>query len=555
MFSVVKPSVLVLLFSLALFPRARAQITILRQPTLRYTRTLQQLNGGRTTEHLRPGRPIRSKLAIIDILLGPDRTELQPDDFVVRPAKLDAVFPELPEGRAAYRLIHFTDTQLIDRGERFVTRVRGIWPRIAARIGNRRAQRSLRYLKSHFFHDHADVIYAAFVLKAARWALVHGRVQLAVHTGDSLHVSTASELAAFNALLERALLAGDTGGAACWRSGWLTPGLRGSSGDLRAGRVFNVIGNHDALTWGNIPARWRGRCYGVDLRYQASQGDINSLPGLGDALKPTKLVDEKRRGWPAKCGKRPAVQSYFHVDRPLLGAGEGKVRLVFLNTNERNLPTTGCGMRGYSPAMSRRQGCWLRETLRSAGEDIDHVLVFGHNPLWSGRWTRRRRKRLAKIPIRGGARDLRGLLCQQRKVIGYFAGHIHAGVPPGTIPCGGKKKPSHSFVQMVPPALSTPPKAMAVVTVEQRKDGAYAFSAEHLSLLDLRRRGVTDAPFARPTRLRGRGDQGRLESWVKGMPADPRKRVGQLATDCYRSVVRRPWSRRRRFRRRVVVQR
>jgi hypothetical protein len=140
---------------------------------------------------------------------------------------------------------------------------------------------------------------------------------------------------AFNALLERALLAGNTDGAACWRSGWLTPGLRGSSGKLRAGLVFNVIGNHDALTWGNIPARWRGRCYGVDLRYRASQGDINSLPGLRDALKPTTLVDEKRLDWPTKCGKRPAVQSYYHVDRPLLGAGKGKeVRLVFLNTDE-----------------------------------------------------------------------------------------------------------------------------------------------------------------------------------------------------------------------------
>lgn len=547
-------ALLLVVLSLATGPWARAQITILRQPTLRYTRTLQQLNGGRTAEHLRPGRPIRSKLAIVDILLGPDRTELQPDDFVVRPSKLDAVFPRLPEGRAVYRFIHVTDTQLIDRGERFVTHVRGIWPRIAVRLGNRRAQRSLRYLKSHFFHDHADVIYAAYLLKAARWALVNGRAQLAVHTGDSLHVSTASELAAFSALLERALLAGSKGCAGCWRSGWLTPELRDSSDKLRAGLVFNVIGNHDALTWGNIPARWRGRCYGVDLRYQASQGDINSLPRLRDALQPTKLVGEKQLGWPEKCGKRPAVQSYYHVDRPLLGAGKGKVRLVFLNTNERNLPTTGCGMRGYSPAMSSKQGCWLQETLRSAGEDIDHVLVFGHNPLWSGRWTRRRLKRLARIPIRGSARDLRALLCRHRKVIGYFAGHIHAGVPPGAIPCGGGRRPTHSFVQMVPPALSTPPKVMAVVSVE-RNDGAYAFSVEHLSLADLRRKGVTDAPLARSTRLRGRSDQRRLESWVKGLSAEVNRRVDQLATDCYRSVVRRPWPRRRRFRRRVVVRR
>ncbi len=495
---------------------------------LSYTPALQAANGGETA-HLRPGEPVDSVMGAVDLLLGPEAEDLPPEVFRIDDARLDALFPEPEVGddvALSYRFVHFTDVQIRDRGN-------GVGPRL-----ERLVDRYIVFTQNNFYQDHSDLLYFAFAASAMRQLLDRGGHEFVVHTGDAMHMCTDSELAAFNQVLERILMADPDDGSPCvdcWADhGWLTPSFRVAGDHWPRHRFFNVIGNHDVLRWGN----WTRD---DDRMVTAHETDIASVGELAEAVETLgdgrgALVDPALTLRPHRA---PDVEpaAYYAVDVPLPGAaGEEKVaRLVVLDMYEAS-PRGRFGTRADEAAVSAGQVGWLQSMLEQAQEDprVDHVLVLGHERLW-----------LVAIGDGHGVVGQRGklgrILGRYPKVVAYLSGHAHSGASPHNPHVVALRYP---FAHYTMPSLMEYPKIFASFTVQRRVDGTTRIRARAVDLVDL---GVIPEPFAAASAtvdLAGKvhaHQQEAFEAWVGALDglcgADVACRARQLASECLQAAV------------------
>jgi 3',5'-cyclic AMP phosphodiesterase CpdA len=495
---------------------------------LSYSPALQAGNGGET-RYLRAGEPIDSILGVVDLLLGPEIVDLPLDPFLIDEARLDAVFPE-PEARAdvafSYRFLHFTDVQLRDRGA-------GVGQRL-----ERLVDRYIVFTQNNFYQDHADLLYFAFVATAMRQLLDRGGHEFVVHTGDAMHMSTDSELAAFNKVLEQMLMhdpADRSGCLECWADhGWLTPAFRIAGDPLPRHRFFNVLGNHDVLRWGN----WTRD---DDRMVAANETDIASASELEAAVaelggRRTVLVDPSLPLQPRLADDVPPA-GFYAVDVPLPAeAGDDKVaRLVVLNMYEAS-PRGQFGTRADEAAVSAGQVGWLQSVLDRSQADprVDHVLVLGHERLW-----------LVAIGDGEGVVGQRGklgrILGRYPKVVAYLSGHAHSGASPHNPHVVALRYP---FAHYTLPSLMEYPKIFSSFTVQRRLDGSFRIQAQAVDLVDL---GVIPEPFAAAESTveldaRVHTDQQRaFEEWLGALDAlcgsDVGCRARQLASECLQAAI------------------
>ena len=492
---------------------------------LRYDAALQERNAG-STHQLTPRRPVAGIDGAVNLLLGPEAELLSLEQITIDPARLAALFPpvstELDE-TLSYRFVHFSDIQLRDRGT-------GVRPHLE-RLADKRA----RWTHNNFYQDHADVFYAAFMVTAMRELLDNQSHLFVAHTGDSLHINKRSELAAFAGLLERFLYFDPDDRqpcASCWTdSGWLTPtfAIRGDGAPTH--RFFNLIGNHDVLRWGSFDRQTNGLL-------RANSNEIASLAELSAALKEVgsssgRLVAHDLA--PAAEGSSSTEpRAYYTIDLTVRAAGdartEARARLIFLDVYQSS--TKGkYGERASGPVMEKDQRDWLAGLLAEANADplIDHVLVFGHTPLW-------------RVATEGlGEEDpdhthLEALLSDEPKVIAYFSGHFHSGVPTDN---SHLKRRGYPFAHFTVPSLMEFPKILSSVTVRRLQDGSYRIATRALGLTDL---DIVDEPYrAANASVDVHADvldhqQRAFTAWLDALDercgADAGCRARQLAYDC-----------------------
>ncbi len=497
---------------------------------LRYTPALQIANGdpdGSVSPLLTPGEPVDSVLGVVDVLLGPGATDLPVEPFVVDEGRLEELFPVPTAGddvRLAYRFVHFTDVQIRDRGN-------GVGAKL-----ERLVDRHIVYTQNNFYQDHADLLYFAHMAGAMRQLLDRGDHAFVVHTGDAMHMSNRSELAAYNRVLERVLMRDPVDGLACvscWADhGWLTPAFRVGGEETPSHRYFNVVGNHDVLRWGN----WTR---GDDRLVRANEADIASSAELSAALVALgsgggNLVDPALPLQPdASAGAPP--RGYYAVDLPLTGAEGLNVRLIALNVYEAS-PRGRFGTRADEAAVGHGQAEWLRGLLEDTEADptIDHVIVLGHERLWY----------VAVEDERGrvGHRGRIGrLLSAYPKVVAYLSGHAHNGASPMNSHVVALRYP---FAHYTLPSMMEFPKVFSSILVERLTDGRTRITAHPVNLADLG--GVPD-PFGEANSsvdLRARvhtRQQEAFERWLLALDAicgdDVSCRAHQLASECLGAAV------------------
>lgn len=502
---------------------------------LRYTPALQIANGdpdGSMSPHLTPGEPVDSVLGVVDLLLGPAGTDLPVEPFAVDEERLEELFPVHDHGddvRFAYRFLHFTDVQIRDRGN-------GVGARL-----ERVVDRHIVYTQNNFYQDHADLLYFAYMAGAMRQLLDRGDHAFVVHTGDAMHMSNRSELAAYNRVLERVLMRDPTSGepcTGCWSEhGWLTPRFGVAADRAPVHRFFNVIGNHDVLRWGN----WTR---GDDRMVRAHEADIASVGELRASLAQLgggsgALVDPALPLQPPTDPSGPPP-GYYAVDLPLPAehdGGEGlAVRLIALNVYEAS-PRGRFGTRADEAAVGQGQVDWLRDTLEDAQEDprIDHVLVLGHERLW-----------YVAIEDGDGKVGHRGrigrILAAYPKVTAYLSGHAHNGASPVNPHVVALRYP---FAHYTLPSMMEFPKVFASIQVERLVDGRTRIQARPVNLADL---GAVPDPFGDTAgatvdlgaRVHPR-QQWAFESWLLALDElcgdDVTCRARQLASECLQAAV------------------
>lgn len=498
---------------------------------LRYTPALQIANGdpdGSVSPHMTPGEPVDTVLGVVDLLLGPEVTDLPPEPFALDEGRLAELFPVVEDAddvRFSYRFLHFTDVQIRDRGN-------GVGARL-----ERVVDRHIVYTQNNFYQDHADLLYFAYMAGAMRQLLDRGDHRFVVHTGDTMHMANRSELAAYNRVLERVLMrdpASDEPCASCWSEhGWLTPRFGVAADQAPAHRFFNVIGNHDVLRWGN----WTR---GDDRLVRANETDIASVAelsaalaelggGSGDLVAPTLPLQ------PSAPADAPPP-GYYAVDLPLpASAGDLAVRLIALNVYEAS-PRGRFGTRADEAAVGKAQVDWLRELLEDAQGDprIDHVIVLGHERLWYVAVEDER----GKVGHRG---RIGRLLSAYPKVVAYLSGHAHNGASPVNTHVVALRYP---FAHYTLPSMMEFPKVFASIRVERLLDGRTRIQAHPVNLADL---GAVPDPFrgAEPNvdlgaRVHTR-QQEAFERWLLALDArcgdDVTCRARQLASECLQAAT------------------
>ncbi len=443
---------------------------------LRYDATLQERNGG-SNHHLTPRKPVTRIDGAVNLLLGPEAEALSLDHITIDEARLDALFPPSPgepDDRLAYRFVHFSDIQLRDRGT-------GVLPHL-----ERMADKKARWTHNNFYQDHGDVFYAAFMVAAIRRLLDNRSHRFVAHTGDSLHINTHSELAAFAGLLERFLFFDPRTGdpcARCWaEGGWLTPTFAIEGDPTPSHRFFNVIGNHDVLRWGSFDRRTNGL-----LRAHANE--IASLAELVAALEElgspgTRLIDDDLAPPATGADPTPGRSVAYYATDLVIHAGDDTrpgslARLIFLDVYQSSVKGK-YGERASGPVMEADQRAWLEGQLNEAADDprVDHVLVFGHPPLWRTHTAGLDPEEMDK----SATTALESLLSSHPKVIAYFSGHYHSGVTTDNSFLGRRGYP---FGHFTVPSLMEFPKILSSVTVRRLTDGSYRIAIRALSLTDL----------------------------------------------------------------------
>ncbi len=414
---------------------------------------------GPSGRELQPGAPLQ-KDHVTKLLGGPGASGLDPEYFLLDTNIMAGLFA--PDGKELFSFFFLADTQIDDRALRF-------GPGLTQIVDKKfKIETTVR----GFYQDHADVYYLGFVLKAIRLGLVmHTNIGFVAHLGDAMHVGRKPEVAAFNEMIGKFLVAGQAPGwEACWGGTWLkTPIL------LPDGREcwwFNVLGNHDVLRLGTFSG-------GLPIRVPG--GAISSRQQLQAALEQTPPFNA------ASCPNRARVlgdgtagSGYYWMDRQL---PDGRmVRLVMLNTSERTIldPLIPTLQRGASyPSLSGEQFDWLRNTLALAqtNDSVGLVLVFGHYPLMEIT-VNRTGKRSDRDRTYGAIKDLLG---EFPKVNAYFCGHLHSGSPPKE-----HRFSTHTVVEYISPPLLEFPKSFGLASVRQDPvTGKYSTNVRYYNLEDL----------------------------------------------------------------------
>ncbi len=241
--------------------------------------------------------------------------------------------------------------------------------------------------------------------------------QFAIHTGDAVDASMFSELFQFLAVVNELNIP-----------------------------FLNVIGNHDDLFFGTLPADrmsgfnvvapfipvhnykrfMRGHhpdASRIDMSIPASPRVIHEATAFGTSSPTTTdfpLSDYHGFDW--RCdtlpplGLCPKAEGYYantyHVRHPEEGTAPLEVRLIVLNTFEWPPGTVLRALIQRSLGrMHETQFTWLENQLNQPMEERSVTLVFGHHPF----------SHFAD----GHGERLQKMLSDNANVIGYFAGHTH----------------------------------------------------------------------------------------------------------------------------------
>lgn len=409
-------------------------------------------------------------------LEGPDGTRLDPaafalnERFITRDGQagplLNQVFPapQAPPGGFVYSFVHLSDIQLRDPNNPLDPALHLVDAKVESSENN-------------FFQDRTDLFYAGYLLKAVRAAAEPGPALFIFHTGDCMHISNESELGAFNELISDFLLPGG------YQGSWLAAVLNPESGSPRW--FFNLPGNHDLQFIGNARNEFSPHMYGRTgqsprLNYNRLAGQLRDLSRGGPPLTPR--IGGAFTG-PAQLEDLSEGAAYYSFRLPIPGQPAGKkVMIIALNTNETGAAFIPIG--GMHGAISPAQRQWLEGRLAAAAADdtVDHVLIFGHQPL----------KYIAEVAPgkRKPSREegfLTEALIASPKVIAYFTGHDHYGRV-----VMHKRGDTPRLLEYVAPGVMDSPKVFLYDTIRSAGPGRYEVIARAYGLDDLARMGVVD---------------------------------------------------------------
>lgn len=457
-----------------------------------------------------------TKQGITQLLLGGNLTtrseqfgtELDPKDFKVDPKIVDQIFEN--DEKTAFQFVHMSDIQLRDRGTdlgRFLSRQIDV---IATEV-----------MHTNFYQDNADLFYLGYLLKAIRMAVMKGKVESIVHTGDAVQLGISSELLAYNEMIGKFLLIGsksDWNGYWNSRKGanWLHAPLGGSSKDgfhtlslheqTEPIPYMNALGNHDIMIVGNMNGKGTVRSYNraphkdpIPFFFPDEHVTNNSRSRSAkdslilETLHSVERLDQVNRNWKLpglNRNENGEFETYYCKD--VATKDQGFVRFIVLNTNEKNtfpvikkysalnpiqwlLYGFNVQLGSTTPSISDRQFKWMKQKLQSAQEDekCRAVLVFGHNLLKEISLVRDGCK-IKEIGIVGNE------LGNYTKVKGYFCGHVHSGSP--AVTWVGKK---HVFYEFISPSVQEFSKSFSVVQLVSINGEYQLNTVKHFNLEDV----------------------------------------------------------------------
>ena len=179
---------------------------------------------GPTGRRLRSGEFL-SKDLISEMLADLGSGSLDPNDFLV-----DTDTPAHVFGTNGDELLTFVvlpDTQIEDRSLRFGPEL--------TRLLDKKIE--IETTVRGFYQDHADIFYLGFLLKSIRLGLaMNTNIAMVVHLGDAMQLGSKAELAAFNEMVGKFLIAGySPSWQDRWSGTWLeTPRKNGSMPSYRS---------------------------------------------------------------------------------------------------------------------------------------------------------------------------------------------------------------------------------------------------------------------------------------------------------------------------------
>lgn len=244
-----------------------------------------------------------------------------------------------------------------------------------------------------------------------------------IHTGDAIEVSTTGEMLRFLSIANQLTIP------------W-----------------FNVIGNHDILTFGNFKqdsTRITNFVPGLSMItdrqvFMELHDRWEELPAkdLPVAYERHQYTAENKAGSPIPVSyahgfdctappacTNPTLQPYYSFT----AATSPRIRIIVLDTTIKdskiprlpwsNWQVPGKGAGGF---IEEEQARWLEQQLNSAWQKSESVLVFGHHPLSFSNETVWPKKRLkAASATSPGPEFVLDILKKYDNVLGYFGGHTH----------------------------------------------------------------------------------------------------------------------------------
>jgi 3',5'-cyclic AMP phosphodiesterase CpdA len=375
--------------------------------------------------------------------------------------------PPAPAGGFAYSFIQVSDIQLRD-------------PNTPLNPIMHLSDNAVESSENNYFQDRTDLFYAAYLLRVIRAAADPGPASFVIHTGDAMHFSTVSELSAFTQLTQDFLLK-NSAGAGGYQGSWLAAAIGPSS---PARWYFNLIGNHDIQYIGNARNELSPHMYAKTgesprLNYNRLAGQLADVGRGGDAL----ALKAGAYSGPERLDGLTEGAGWYAFTMPIPGhPANKKVMIIVLNTNETGRAMVPKG--GVFGTISPAQRQWLEERLAAADQDnaIDHVLIFGHQPL------RYITETLPNGKIQTPAGFLVEPLERHPKVIAYLCGHDHQGRIVLHTRAGAMR-----LLEYVSPGVMDYPKAFTYLTVRSDGPGRYQVTPRLYNLEDLARAGAIDA--------------------------------------------------------------